>query len=112
MGLLWTGLRAVIEGWAGFRCEYCHAPQAVCGYRFHMEHIVPSIHGGSDDATNLALACATCNLAKGTKMIGIDPSTREQHPLFNPRINRWEEHFQWRTDRRTLEGKTPTARAT
>jgi 5-methylcytosine-specific restriction endonuclease McrA len=30
-----------------------------------VEHIVPQTHGGTDDADNLALACAGCNSAKG-----------------------------------------------
>jgi hypothetical protein len=33
--------------------------------------------------------------------------------LFNPRTDRWEEHFQWSaTDPTLLEGKTPRGRAT
>jgi 5-methylcytosine-specific restriction endonuclease McrA len=49
------------------RCEYRHAPQRVSGYRFHLEHVIPSAHGGSDVFLNRALACATCNLAKGER---------------------------------------------
>ena len=40
-------------------------PQRVSGYRFHLEHVIPSVRGGSDAFRNRALACATCNLAKG-----------------------------------------------
>lgn len=32
-----------------------------------IEHIVPRSHGGSDDHENLALACASCNSAKGRR---------------------------------------------
>ena len=39
----------------------------------HVEHIVPRMHGGSDDLENLALACIDCNLHKGSNLTGIDP---------------------------------------
>ena len=34
-------LRDRIESRVGYRCEYCRAPQVVCGYRFHLDHIRP-----------------------------------------------------------------------
>ena len=61
-------LRALAEQRAGGRCEYCHAPQHVCGYRFHLDHILPKSLGGSDLLTNLSFSCASCNLAKGEKI--------------------------------------------
>lgn len=33
-----------------------------------LEHIVPKNHGGTDDAANLALACARCNQGKGKRL--------------------------------------------
>ncbi len=34
-------------------------------------------------------------------------------PLFNPRVDRWEEHYQWSAaDPGLLEGPTPCGRAT
>jgi hypothetical protein len=84
----------------------------VSGYRFHLEHIIPRAHGGSDGLHNRALACATCNLAKGDRTAGIDPRTGAAVGLFNPRTQDWEDHFRWANDRRTLVGRTPTGRAT
>jgi len=43
--------------------------------RFHVEHIVPKQHSGSDDAENLALACEWRNLHKGPNLAGIDEMT-------------------------------------
>lgn len=63
-------------------------------YRFHVEHIIPKQHGGSDDETNLALACHHCNLHKGPNLTGIDPQTRLITPLFHPRQQRREDHFE------------------
>ena len=72
---------------AGDRCEYCRLPQVFSGLRFHVEHIVPRQHGGTDDTGNLALACPECNLHKGTNLTGIDPNTGQVTPLY------WNDHF-------------------
>ena len=105
-------LRDRIEMRAGHRCEYCHAPQAVCGYRFHLEHVRPTAHGGSDSLVNRALACASCNLAKSDKMKGTDPITGREVSLFHPRRHIWNEHFRWSSDEPHLLGMTPIGRAT
>src|SRR6266853_608587 len=67
-------------------CEYCglhqdDSPLAA----LHIEHIIPKVHGGSDDLDNLALACVDCNLHKGTNLTGIDPETTAVTQLFHPR---------------------------
>ena len=49
---------------AGERCEYCGFLQEFSGLRFHIEHIVARQHGGSDESSNLALACPECNLQR------------------------------------------------
>jgi hypothetical protein len=107
-----SALRARIEERAGGRCEYCQAPQRVCGYRFHLEHIIPVVLGGSDDESNRALACASCNLAKGDRGFGRDPLTGDEVPLLHPRTQVWRDHFAWAEDQRTLTGLTAIGRAT
>jgi hypothetical protein len=101
-----------VEKRAGRRCEYCHAPQRVSGYRFHVEHILPRTRRGPDTLNNRALACATCNFAKAGKAEGIDPVTGEKTALFHPRAQTWHDHFYWGDDHQTLIGVTPTGRAT
>jgi hypothetical protein len=76
----------------------------------HIEHIVPKIHGGTDNPDNLALACIDCNLHKGTNLTGIDPQTNEVTELFHPRRQNWEDHFEWRGIH--LIGKTAVGRTT
>ena len=103
--------RASVQERAGYRCEYCQlhqedSPLAV----LHVEHIIPRIHGGTDDLDNLALACIDCNLHKGTNLTGIDPESRQVTELFHPRRHRWEDHFEWRGI--YLTGKTAIGRAT
>jgi hypothetical protein len=75
-------LRRLVERRAEGRCEYCRAPQRVCGYRFHIEHILPVAHGGEDGPDNRALACASCNLAKSDRQTGIDPVSGTEVPRF------------------------------
>jgi hypothetical protein len=107
-----SSLRERIEARADGRCEYCQAPQRACGYRFHLEHIIPVVLGGSDDASNRALACASCNLAKADRAMGRDPLTGEELLLFHPRQQVWSDHFAWAEDQQTLRGLTATGRAT
>lgn len=45
----------------GWVCWYCG--QQLRG-ETHIDHIQPKSAGGSDDESNLALACSFCNLAK------------------------------------------------
>jgi hypothetical protein len=78
----------------------------------HIEHIVPLSHGGTSDETNLWLACAWCNSYKGDRTHALDPITGEEVPLFNPRAQRWLDHFQWSEDGTQIAGLTPTGRAT
>ena len=36
---------------------------------FHVDHIVPRVKGGPDTLDNLVVACASCNLSKGSKSV-------------------------------------------
>jgi hypothetical protein len=106
-----AALRSLVRKRAAERCEYCRMNQD-CDpfFRFHIEHIVPRQHGGPTDAANLALACHHCNLHKGPNLSGIDPVDGAVVPLFNPRLQAWEEHFSIQGVR--IVGLTPTGRAT
>ena len=87
-------LRSLVRKRAGDRCEYCLLPQSAASFlRFHVEHIRARQHGGTDDPDNLALACPDCNAHKGPNLTAIDPDTNQLVQLFNPRIDRWTEHF-------------------
>ena len=81
-----TATRSMVRQRAGNRCEYCRILQEqMSAAAFHVDHIIPKQHGGSDDASNLALACYHCNLRKGPNLTGIDPDTGALVPLFHPR---------------------------
>jgi len=77
-------------------CEYCHLRQDDSPLAaLHIEHVIPRMHGGTDDLDNLALACLDCNLHKGPNLTGIDPETGAVTELFHPRRHVWDDHFAW-----------------
>ncbi len=88
-----TLLRQMIYQRAGGRCEYCLYPQAASFLAFEIEHIIAEKHGGATTEDNLALACPYCNRFKGTDVGSIDPDTGQLTSFFNPRTQRWTEHF-------------------
>lgn len=103
--------RALVRQRANDRCEYCQLHQEDSPLAaLHIEHFRPIKHGGSDDDSNLCLACIDCNLHKGPNLSGIDPETDAVTPLFNPRQHAWNEHFYWNGIQ--LVGQTAIGRTT
>ena len=104
-------IRRLVRQRAGDRCEYCGLRQSAAPLAiFHIEHVIATQHGGTDEFENLALACYHCNLHKGPNIAGIDPESGDIIALFNPRLEQWDGHFErWGT---SIAGKTPKGRAT
>lgn len=103
--------RARVRERAGHRCEYCQLHQDDSPLAaLHIEHIIPKVHGGTDDLENLALACIDCNLHKGTNLSGVDPASGEITKLFHPRRESWEAHFMWRGNE--IVGRSASGRTT
>jgi hypothetical protein len=107
-----TQLREQVRRRAVYRCEYCHSSEWLTGQRHHIDHIIPDSQGGDTAIGNLCLACATCNGSKRDRSEAIDPATGKSEPLFNPRTQRWQNHFAWSDDGTVITGLTPTGRAT
>ena len=107
-----TYVESRVRAAARNRCGYCLSPQRLVMARLEIEHIVPLSQGGSDDESNLWLACPLCNRYKGNKTTAVDPETGEVVPLFNPRAQVWSEHFRWSEDSLRIIGLTPIGRAT
>jgi len=106
-----TRARAQVRERANNRCEYCQLRQDDSPLAaLHIEHIVPKVHGGTNEPDNLALACIDCNLHKGPNLTGIDPQTNEVTELFHPRRHNWGDHFEWRGIH--LFGKSAIGRTT
>src|SRR5436309_11270126 len=95
---LWSQTVERVEARAEGRCEYCRMHQALQGATFHVEHILPSSRGGATDLDNLAWSCPGCKLRKSDRIGALDPESGTPAPLFNPRTDRWSEHFRWAGD--------------
>ncbi len=104
-------LRNAVRKRAGGCCEYCRIANRSGTVPFHVDHITPRKHGGPDDDLNLCFACFNCNMYKGYNLTGIDPSTGAITPLFHPRQQVWDEHFEIQADM-TIAGLTPEGRTT
>jgi hypothetical protein len=85
-------LRQTIADRANLLCEYCLIAEADTFYGCEVDHIISLKHGGSSEPDNLAYACALCNRAKGTD-VGSVSTNGEFTRFFNPRTDRWVEHF-------------------
>jgi hypothetical protein len=101
-----------IRSQAKNRCGYCLTPQELVPVKLEIEHIYPKSRGGTDTEENLWLACRECNLHKATKIFGFDDVLLKRAKLFNPRKQRWSEHFAWNEDQTLIVGKTACGRAT
>jgi hypothetical protein len=86
--------RDLVRQRAGNRCEYCRKLEMFGNYPHHLEHIIARKHGGLSEMGNLAWACFQCNVAKGTDIASCDTETKELAPLFNPRTQDWNDHFE------------------
>jgi hypothetical protein len=94
------------------RCGYCLSHQRNLLGPLEIEHIVPLARGGASDEDNLWLACARCNRYKGAQTEALDPVSGEVRPLYNPRAQRWGDHFQWDAGGAVIRGITEVGRAT
>ncbi|MGI0489656.1 HNH endonuclease [Pantanalinema rosaneae CENA516] len=103
-------LRRLVEERAGDRCEYCLIPKGIAFFPHEVDHIVAEKHEGKTEADNLALTCWRCNRYKGSDLGPFDPQTGKFSFLFNPRTQRWDDHF--KVVEATLEGLTPEGRTT
>jgi hypothetical protein len=95
---------------ARYRCESCRLPQAFSALPHAIDHIISQQQHGPTVAENLALACFFCNGYKGPNIAAVNPRTGRIVRLFNPRKDRWSQHFAWEGP--FLVGRTHTGRVT
>lgn len=105
-------IKQIVRERAVYLCEYCHSSERLSASRFTVDHVVPKSLGGSDETGNLALACRRCNERRYNFISGIDPTTQDVVPIFNPRTQKWSEHFAWAEQGIAITGMTSTGRAT
>lgn len=103
-------LRRLVIRRADNRCEYCLLSQKGQEATFHVDHIVPIASGGKTAPENLALSCVSCSLRKGAREFVTSESSKDKIRLFNPRNDKWDEHFEW--DGFVIRGITEIGKAT
>jgi len=79
-------------------CAYCHTRAIITGQPTVFE--------------NLCFCCRRCNEFKGNKTKSQDPLTGENLPLYNPRQQKWGEHFEWDETGTFIIGLTAIGRCT
>lgn len=107
-----AAVRRAVEKESNNCCSYCQSQPLLTGIPLEIDHIIPEAKGGSSHKLNLCMACPLCNQYKSAKLAEIDPESAMLSPLFNPRTQKWAEHFAWTVDYRIILGLTPTGRAT
>ncbi len=107
-----AALRQRVAEASRFRCGYCLTSQRIIGPLLEIDHIIPEARGGSSEEANLFLACPMCNSHKGDRQEAVDPDTQLVVALFNPRTERWGDHFEWVDGGAVLKGRTARGRAT
>ena len=105
-------LREAVQERARGLCEYCHSQASLTGHEFTVDHILPESRGGGDEPGNLCCCCSECNSHKQARTELVDPRTGRVAPFFNPRSDRWDEHFRWSPTSTRIIGRTPIGRAT
>jgi len=102
-----AALREIVRLRAAGLCEYCRISERFTLAEHEIDHVIAVKHGGQTIAENLALCCAVCNRFKGSDIASIDPETGQLTPLFNPRVDHWDDHYQfakWRNPGSDREG--------
>src|SRR5262249_23416643 len=105
-----SSLEALVWRRSKGRCEYCQMSQIFDELTFEIDHIISRNHRGKTTASNLALACFSCNKHKLSDLSGVDPISGRIVRIFHPRRMSWNRHFRW--DGPWLVGRTPIGRAT
>jgi len=105
-----VALRRAVAERAQHCCEYCGIVEDAVLAPHEPDHIIGEQHGGATSLLNLAYACFRCKRYKGPNIATQDPLTGHLVPLFNPRAERWSEHFQ--LDGAVIVSLTPVGRGT
>ena len=105
-----AALRRRVRERARTRCEYCLLAEDDAFFSHEPDHVIARKHGGETSLQNLAWACFDCNRFKGSDIASLDPLTSDLVPLYNPRSQPWDEHFE--VEGGTIYPLTPSGRVT
>jgi len=105
-------LRRLVSERAERLCEYCLIHEDDTFFGCQIEHVIAEKHGGATVSENLAFACVFCNSYKGTDIASLSPLTGQLIRLFNPRNDRWADHFRLIANEMRIEGITEVGQTT
>ena len=105
-------IRSIVAKRAKWNCEYCVSQERFAPQPFTVDHFDPESNGGDSDLNNLVYCCQGCNGAKSDKTRLLDPVIKNYVSLFNPRKQRWNDHFAWDDEFSHIIGLTPEGRVT
>ncbi len=86
-------LRRLVRDRADGLCEYCLVHERDAYFDCEVDHVISEKHGGPTADSNLAYACPLCNRAKGSDLGSLTSSSGVLIRFFNPRADRWTDHF-------------------
>ena len=91
-----TPSRAMIYKRDNNKCQYCGATRSLT-----IDHVIPRSKGGQDTWDNLVVACASCNVKKGDKLLEqtnmklarkpFTPYNKVQFSLSGTKVPEWQE---------------------
>ena|SRR5260221_13000920 len=106
-----AALRREVRDRAELCCAYCRIAEGDRAIDFALDHVIAEKHGGKTSTENLGLSCYECNSYKGSDLSSVDWGFGDAIiPLFNPRQQKWSDHFQVKES--TIQPLTPTGRVT
>jgi hypothetical protein len=105
-------VRRLVAERAHYCCEYCLSPENYSLDSFTIDHIIPTSRGGDDSPDNLAFACHNCNNRKQDDISAVDTEDGSAARFYNPRTERWREHFRWSEDYLTIVPVSPIGSVT
>lgn len=111
-GYIGAELRRLIVARAERLCEYCLIHEEDTFFGCEVDHIISEKHGGPTREDNLAYACLLCNRNKGSDIASLEPGSGGLVRLFNPRLDRWSEHFALMEDGQSILPRSPIGEAT
>jgi hypothetical protein len=80
--------RSIKEEW-GFKCCYCESTE-----NLSLDHVLPKVHGGTDEVNNIVCACVSCNKDKGHQKM---EEWYKQQSFFT--LERFSKIIEWRETR-------------
>lgn len=87
-------LKELVAKRAGHVCEYCLVHEDDLVFGCQIDHILSIKHGGETVHENLGYSSLVDNMNKGSDLGSVLPPNNKLIRFFNPRSDKWNEHFE------------------